>query len=127
MASKRGFRNFKEKLHKHLINYMYFNISCVMLSQDGSCYDLSAAFFWLGRLPWRRGSRGGDVAITSPFFCPANLLWSSQSAGRLLLYFRSSHLNNHEPQAFPSRVEPILWSSCWILDAITWSIQGDQE
>src|SRR6266545_5587193 len=26
--------------------------------------------------PWRRGSRGGDVAITSPFFClSAFLLW----------------------------------------------------
>ena len=48
--------------------HLIIHDNIIMLSQDNSCYDFGAAFLWLGRLPCRSGSRGGDVAITSPFF-----------------------------------------------------------
>ena len=45
--------------------------------------------------PPRRGNRGGDVAITSPFFCLADLLcYELQPAGRLLPFFLTSHLGS---------------------------------
>ena len=45
--------------------------------------------------PPHRGSRGGDVAITSPFFCLADLLrYELQPAGRLLPFRLTSHLGS---------------------------------
>jgi hypothetical protein len=45
--------------------------------------------------PPHRGSRGGDVAITSPFFCLADLLcYELQPAGRLLPFCLTSHLGS---------------------------------
>ncbi|MDP3598537.1 MAG: hypothetical protein Q8S75_16250, partial [Nitrospirota bacterium] len=40
-----------------------------LLPWECSWYDLRAAFLDAMALPWCKESRGGDVAITSPFFC----------------------------------------------------------
>jgi len=78
-----------------------------MISQDISCYHFFAAFLWLGRLPCRSGSRGGDVAITSPFFCSDCSLYWSPSAEIRRLRSLAPHLNN-QTGSCPSRVEHVL-------------------